>query len=290
MENVGLVLEGGGMRGAYTAGVLDFFHDIKLPFSTVVGASAGAGNGSSFVAKQRGRNYQVIVDYGDHPEYISFKRLIRSKELFGMDFIFNTLPKKLVPFDFTTFSLNPIEFVVAATDVHTGQPVYYDFFETQEDLLQVIRASSSLPLLAPITEYKGKHLMDGGIADPIPLTPSIQAGNKKHIVVLTRNKGYIKKPMKFIWYINRKLKDYPHFVEALKKRHIKYNETMKQLEEMEANNQAIIIRPIKPLDVSRIENNKDKLQELYTQGYNDAQKLKSQLLEFVKPTSRISVK
>lgn len=287
MESVGLVLEGGGMRGAYTAGVLDFFHDMKLPFSTVVGASAGACNGCSFVSKQRGRNYQVIVDYGNHPEYISFKRLLRTKELFGMDFIFDTLPNKLVPFDFNTFSSNPVKFVVGTTDVITGQPIYYDSFETQEDLLQVMRASSSLPLLAPIAQYKGNKLMDGGIADPIPITPSIKAGNKKHVIVLTRNKGYIKKSMKFNWYIKRQFKEYPEFVESLINRHHKYNETIRQLEEMENNEQAVIIRPHKPLDVSRVENNKEKLHALYLQGYEDAERMKNDLNNFISPVASI---
>lgn len=280
VENTGLVLEGGGMRGAYTAGVLDFFHDAGIDFPFVAGASAGACNGSSYVAKQRGRNYKVLVEYGEHPEYISYKRALRQKELFGMDFIFDKLPNELVPFDFDSFFDANTKFVVAATDINSGEAVYYDALDNKDDLLKIIRASSSLPLLAPSITFRDRDLMDGGIADPIPIQPSLNFGNEKHVVVLTRNKGYIKKIMKFAWLFKRSFRNYPALVEALAMRHVKYNQTMKMLEEMEKRNEVLLIRPDEPLVVSRIERKKEKLHNLYVQGYKEAENKRSALVDF----------
>ncbi|WP_407268174.1 patatin family protein [Radiobacillus sp. PE A8.2] len=281
LEQTGLVLEGGGMRGTYTAGVLDYFHDEDITFPYVIGASAGASVGSSYISRQRGRNYKVLVEYGEHPEYISFKRWFKNKELFGMDFIFDILPKKLVPFDFETFFETKIKFVVGATDITTGEAVYFNEFHNQNDLLQVIRASSSLPLLAPSIHIQGKELLDGGIADPIPIQPSINAGNKKHVVVLTRNPGYVKKAMKFSWLFSRTYKDHPKLIKAIATRHLKYNQTIAKIEEMEKNGEVLVIRPQAPLHVSRIERNREKLHALYLQGYKEAESYRNRLREFL---------
>ncbi|SDJ75848.1 patatin-like phospholipase family protein [Sediminibacillus albus] len=281
MEDIGLVLEGGGMRGAYTAGVLDYFHDSQIEFPFVSGASAGACNATSYVARQRGRNYKVLVEYGSHPDYISFKRALKQRELFGMDFIFDILPNQLVPFDFESFFTSNTTLTVSTTDIDTGEPVYYDSFQGNEDLLKVIRASSSLPMIAPSITYKGRNLMDGGIADPIPITPSIEAGNKKHVVVLTRNAGYVKKRMKFAWLFNHSYKQYPGLLKAMADRHERYNKAVQQLEEMERNEEVYIIRPKDPLLVGRVERKKEKLHALYLQGYKEAEAQGKQIRSFI---------
>ncbi|RDY71313.1 patatin family protein [Halobacillus trueperi] len=281
MDDVGLVLEGGGMRGAYTAGVLDFFLDEEIHIPYVVGASAGACNGSSYVARQRGRNYEVIVEYGAHPEYISYKRMITKRQLFGMDFIFDKLPNQLVPFDYDTFLQQKTRFVVGTTDMKTGEPVFYDRFPDRESLLKVIRASSSLPMVAPSIQYDGRELMDGGIADPIPMQASKRDGNKKHVVVLTRNDGYIKGRMKGGWYFNRKYRQFPLFAKALLERHVRYNQQLQKVREAEQNGEAFVIRPLKPLKVSRIERNRDRLHDLYAQGYEEAESHASRLEKFL---------
>ncbi|WP_281975121.1 patatin-like phospholipase family protein [Halobacillus litoralis] len=281
MNNVGLVLEGGGMRGAYTAGVLDFFLDEGIHLPYVVGASAGACNGSSYVARQRGRNYEVIVEYGNHPEYISYKRMFTQRQLFGMDFIFDKLPNQLVPFDYETFHQQTTRFVVGTTDMQTGDPVFYDHFPDRESLLKIIRASSSLPMVAPSIQYEGKHLMDGGISDPIPLQPSLDHGNDKHVVVLTRNDGYIKRKMKAGWYFNRKYKQFPLFAKAMLNRHFRYNEQLEKVKQAEKDGSAFVIRPIQPLRVSRIERNRDRLHQLYIQGYQEAQDQGERLEKFL---------
>lgn len=284
MDGTGLILEGGGMRGAFTAGVLDYFLEEEMHFPYVIGASAGACNGSSYIAKQKGRNYKVIVGYGNHPQYISYKRFFTNKELFGMDFIFDTLPNKLVPFNYEGFfqdTKNNQKFVVGTTDIHTGQPRYFDTFDDKESLLRVIRASSSLPFISPVIQHEGTSLMDGGIADPIPIEPSIEAGNKKHVVVLTRNAGYKKQKMKFTWFVKKNLKGFPNLHKALESRHEKYNETMEKLEEMERTGEVYIIRPTEALSVSRIERNQKKLHVLYEQGYQEAKQQHKELMEFL---------
>ncbi|MCA1012605.1 patatin family protein [Halobacillus halophilus] len=281
MKDTGLVLEGGGMRGAYTAGVLDFFHDEGIQFPFVVGASAGACNGSSYVAGQRGRNYEVMVEYGDHPEYISYKRMFTKRQLFGMDFIFDKLPNDLVPFDYESFQTKKADFVVGTTNLETGEPLFYDHFPTRESLLKVMRASSSLPLIAPSIMYDGKQLMDGGISDPIPVGPSIKHGNTKHVFVLTRNDGYLKGKMKLGWYFNRKYRQFPMFAKSLINRHERYNEKLKEVKRMEQAGEAFVLRPMKPLQVSRIERNRDRLHQLYTQGYEEAQCQADQLADFL---------
>ncbi|GGC79771.1 patatin family protein [Thalassobacillus devorans] len=282
MEKTGLVLEGGGMRGTYTAGVLDYFLDMDLHFPYVIGASAGASNGSSYVAKQRGRNYDVLVGYGDHPEYISFKRAFRQKELFGMDFIFDKLPNELVPFDYDTFEARKTMFAVATTDMETGMPHYYDDFPDRNSLLTIMRASCSIPLISPSIPYDGKYLMDGGIADPVPIERSIEQGNEKHVVVLTRNQGYMKKRMRLGWYIQRKFKQYPKFVDSLLNRHDKYNQLTRRLYELEKEGKVFIIRPDEPLAVGRVERNKRKLHNLYMQGYNEMRQKEKALEDFLK--------
>ncbi|MFD1017978.1 patatin-like phospholipase family protein [Thalassobacillus hwangdonensis] len=282
MEHAGLILEGGGMRGTYTAGVLDYFLDMDLHLPFVAGSSAGACNGSSYVSNQRGRNYDVLVGYGDHPEYISYKRMLQRKGIFGMDFIFDKLPNELVPFDYETFESRASHFVVATTDMHTGNAVHFDDFPDRESLLKIMRASCSLPLIAPSISYSGMDLMDGGIADPIPIESSIRFGNKKHVVVLTRNDGHFKKKMRMAWYFARKYREYPHFVQTLLNRYKKYNKMIHRLLEMEEQGEAFLIRPLEPLTVGRIERNKQKLHELYMQGYEDMKKQEKSLEAFLK--------
>lgn len=281
MKDVGLVLEGGGMRGAYTAGVLEFLldEDIHIPF--VVGASAGACNGSSYVARQKRRNYEVIVGYGDHPEYISYKRMLTHRQLFGMDFIFDKLPNQLVPFDYESFSSQSTKFVVGTTEMDSGEALFIDRFPDRESLLKVIRASSSLPLIAPSITYEGMQLMDGGISNPIPVQPSLDQGNRKHIIVLTRNDGYIKKKMKLSWYFNRKFRHFPYFAQALLNRHHRYNQQLQKVKQMEENGEAFVLRPLEPLQVSRIERNKERLHHLYMQGYEEAQNQAGRLINFL---------
>ncbi|WP_239984648.1 patatin-like phospholipase family protein [Lentibacillus sediminis] len=283
-DNIGLVLEGGGMRGAYTAGVLDFFHDKGIQFPLVTSASSAAIIGSSYIAMQRGRNHQILTELGKRRDAISFMRMLKQRELFSMDFIFDKLPNELIPLDFDAFSKSPATFFIGTTDLKSGQTVYHQSFETKQDLLQLIRASCSLPVLAPSIPFQGNELMDGGIGEAIPLKPSVESGNKKHVVVLTRDKGYIKKPTRLNWLFKRTFKQHPQFADLLRTRHELYNKTMLELRQLEKKGKVFIIQPEHPLTASRIERNGDKLQQLYLQGYQDAEKKHTALIQFLEPS------
>ncbi|MGJ9460539.1 patatin-like phospholipase family protein [Oceanobacillus sp. CF4.6] len=282
--SAGLSLEGGGMRSAYTVGVLDLFLDKGIDFPVVASASAGSLIGSSYIAKQRERNHRMLLEIGGNPESISFKRMIRDKELYSMDYIFNKIPNEIIPLDFNAFSQSASTFIIGTTDINTGYPIYHDKYDTKEDLFKIIRASCSLPVLAPSISYQGLDLMDGGVADPIPIKPLIDRGSNKNVVVLTRNKGYIKKGTRLNWLYKRIFSEKPLLIKLLRERHLIYNKTMQQLLEMEKRNEVFIIQPEKPLVTSRIEHNKEKLQNLYVQGYQETEKKYEALKYFLQGT------
>ncbi|MDV2581397.1 patatin-like phospholipase family protein [Alkalibacillus haloalkaliphilus] len=281
MKQTGLVLEGGGSRGTYTAGVLRYMmeHDLYIPYT--IGVSAGACNGSSYIARQMDRNRQVNIDFVDHPDYLSLRNYIKKRQLFGMDFLFDTLPNQLAPFDYGTFNTAEEDFVAGVTDCMTGEALYYNKSDYADDMVTLLRASSSLPLVAPVVEYEGRPLMDGGIADPIPVRQSERDGNTKNVVVLTKARGYYKKPQSFSWYIRRKYRNYPGLLKALDRRHEVYNDTLQYIFDEEKKGNILVISPSEEVKVGRVERNKDKLTALYNLGYEDAKSVINPLKEFV---------
>ncbi|RFU64808.1 patatin-like phospholipase family protein [Peribacillus glennii] len=288
MERTGLVLEGGGMRGVFTAGVIRYLMEQEIFIPYVIGVSAGACNGSSYISRQIERNRITNIDFIRHPEYISIKRFLKKRELFGMDFIFDKLPNELAPFDFETFNHAKEEFVVGATDCITGDPVYFEKSSFKKDILTILRASSSLPMMAPIINFHGKHLMDGGISDPIPIRKSQQDGNVKNVVVLTRNKGYQKEEQSMKWLFKRKYSQYEGLLHALSKRHEVYNDTLGYLEDQESKGNVLIIRPTEKMEVGRVERSPQKLAKLYQQGYEEAKRNHKNLNEFLRGQSPIA--
>ncbi|PLR98846.1 patatin-like phospholipase family protein [Bacillus sp. T33-2] len=270
--NAGLVLEGGGMRGVYTAGILEYFLEKEIFFPYVIGVSAGACNAASYLSKQKGRNRTVNIDYVSDPRYISWKNYFQSRQFFGMDFIFDEIPNKLVPYHYDAFNENPTELVVGTTDCKTGDPVYFGKKEYGNDLLTVLKASSSLPFIAPEIHYRDRILLDGGISDPVPLKKAQLDGNRKNVVILTRNEGYVKKPSKLQFLVKRKYPQYIGLQKALAARYKLYNETIKYIVEQEEKGDVLVIRPSQPLEVGRMERNPEKLEKLYLQGYEDAKK------------------
>lgn len=277
LQEVGLVLEGGGMRGLYTAGVLESFLDHEVYFPYVIGVSAGAGTAASYLSKQKGRNKVVNINYIKDPRYLSWNNMIKNRQFFGMDFIFDEIPNKLVPFDYEQFSNNPAEFVIVTTDCMTGEPVYFRKEDYGKDMLTVLKASSSLPFAAPEVYYKNHILLDGGVSDSVPIKKAKLDGFNKNVVILTRNRGYVKKPSKFAFLVKRKYPQYPRLQQALINRYRVYNETTRFLEEEEAKGNIIIIRPHQPVEVGRLERNPIKLEKLYEQGYNDGKKMLSKI-------------
>jgi predicted patatin/cPLA2 family phospholipase len=271
LNNFGLVLEGGGMRGVYTAGVLEYFLEQNLFFPYIIGVSAGACNAASYISRQKGRNRKVNIDYVNHPEYISYKKLFKDRQLFGMDFIFSELPTKLVPFDFEAFNQASEHFIVGTTDCLTGKPAYLTREEYQEDILTAIRASSSLPFVAPVIDFANKKLLDGGLSDPIPIKKAQADGNSKNVIVLTRDKGYRKSKPRMEWFVKRGYRDYPQIVQAMLTRYTIYNETLDYIEQHEDKGNVFVFRPKFLHGVGRVERNPIKLTALYEEGYKDAQ-------------------
>lgn len=275
---VGLVLEGGGMRGLYTSGVLDYFLDQQIFVDYVIGVSAGACNGVSYLSKQKGRNYRVNTNYISDKRYLSLSNFIKTKSLFGMDFIFDEIPHQLDLFDYETFLSSPSEYKLGVTDVLTGRPVYFDKTHLDHDST-ILKASSSIPVFSPIIEYQNGLYLDGGTTDSIPVKQALKDGCDHVIIVLTRDRNYIKKPESFRFIYSKVLKAYPNLIQALDNRHLMYNETLKFIKELEQQGKATIIAPSAPLEISRFEKDVSKLKNIYELGYLDASKKFDQLKE-----------
>ena len=279
---VGLVLEGGGLRASYTIGVLDCLMDRRLWTDYVIGVSAGACHGASYVARQRGRSRRINTNYIKAPRYISIRNLITTGSLFGMDFMFNKIPKELEPFDYDTYLENPCDFVIGVTDINSGQPVYFPKSSVTFEDASVLQASSSLPLVSKPVEYDGGLYMDGGIADPIPVKKAFEDGCDKVIVVLTRDRNFVKDPEGNEFAYRRAFRNYPKMTEAIANRHIVYTKTQDYLNELEEQGKAFVLAPEKPLTISRFETNLQKLDEVYQEGYMQTAAKKPQLCSFTK--------
>ena len=269
MNDTGLVLEGGGMRGLYTAGVLEYFaqHDIHFPY--IIGVSAGACMAASYLSEQQGRNRTVSIDFVNDKRYLSFSNFIRKGELFGMDFIFDEIPNNIVPLDVEKIINGPDEFVIVTTNCETGEPMYFYKEDYDEKTLgKLLRASSSIPFFADAVEHEGRYMLDGGIVDPLPIIKAESDGYAKNVVVLTKPKGYYKKQSRMSTMIN--YKKYPKVDERMKVRYKHYNERLDYIFEQEKTGNIIVIAPSEDSGVGRTTRNKEKLENLYELGYKDA--------------------
>ena len=275
----GLVLEGGAFRGLFTAGVLDALLDIGADFKYVVGVSAGATNAYSYISKQKGRNLEIMEKFLDNKRYVGYGNLIRCKSIMDLDFVFDEIPNKHCIFDYDTFYSYDGKMLVGAFNIETGKVEYFDK-DSLDDKNMILRASCAIPLMFPFAKINGKLYADGGLKDSIPIKKSIVDGNKKNVIVLTRNEGYVKKQSKAnkLTYKLYK-KKYPKLADVLNNRYSEYNSQIKFCEELEKKGDAIIIRPTVKMDVSRFERDKNKLKERYNNGYNliinDKEKIRS---------------
>lgn len=281
MYHSGLILEGGGMRGVYTAGVLEYFMEKDQYFPYVIGVSAGACNAASYLSRQRGRNRSVTIDYVRHPDYISMRNFFRKRELFGMDLIFDKIPNELVPFDFEKFHRATERFYIGTTDCLTGESVYFEKSDCSDDILPIIRASSSLPYMSKAMFHGERYLMDGGIADPIPIRKALADGVDKPLVILTKEKGYRKKAARFTKTTRYLYRDFPGLTQALERRWQHYNETLEKIEQLEEENKVFVIRPSQSYKVKRAERNTARLEQLHELGYSDAQRNFTELREWM---------
>lgn len=281
MNKIGLILEGGGMRGIYTAGVLDFFIEKNIEVDITIGVSAGSCHASSYLSKQYKRAYNATVDYINDKRYLSFSNLIKTGSIFGMDFMFNKIPNELNIYDYDTFAKSKSKFVVVATNCETGSPEYFELKDLKKEIIYM-QASCSIPMFANIVEIDDFKLVDGGVSDSIPIEYSLNQGYKKNIVVLTRDITYKKNKQKFLSIVNRKYKKYPNLIKAIENRHLNYNKSLNLVNQLEKDGDVLVIRPKKPVNVSQIEKNAKKLTSLYEEGYDDAKELYDKILDFIK--------
>ena len=266
-KEAALVLEGGGTRGVFTAGVLDYLLEkqVKLPY--VIGVSAGACNAIDYVSEQIGRTKDCTIIQDKNKRFIGTKDALKKGYLFDMDRLFDEYPNRLFPFDFDTYFASDIQCEVVVTNCLTGEAMYLSEKQDRERLLTICRASSSIPLISPVVDVDGIPCVDGGVADSVPLIHSMKLGHQKNVVVLTRNKGYRKKaPGKSRLLYTAALKKYPNLLNALLNRYRNYNRVMELIEKWEEEGHIFVIRPeVEP--VSRTEQNVEKLTEFYDHGY-----------------------
>ena len=276
----GLVLEGGGMRGIYTAGVLDVFLRNNISFDGVVGTSAGAVHGCSFLSSQKGRSLRYYLKYCDEPRFMSFKSWIKTGNIVETEFAYHELPEKLDLYDYDAFNACETPFYAVCTNIESGLAELIKIEDMKEEI-DAIRASASLPYFSQIVEFGGKKYLDGGIADAIAIKPFQEMGYEKNVVVLTRPDGYIKAPEKMI-FAKLVYRKYPNLVKTMAIRHNLYNQTISYLKEQEKLGKVFIIRPSAPLAARRVEHSADNIQATYNAGAIDASNSLSALLDWLK--------
>lgn len=284
MTKIGLVLEGGAMRGLYTAGVLDVFLDNNINIDGIIGVSAGALFGANYYSKQRGRALRYNKKYCKDKRYISIHSLITTGNIVNKDFAFYKVTNELDPFDDEEFIKTNKDFYVVITNVETGMPEYINIKNSTVKNLEVLRATSAMPIVSKMVEINNHKYLDGALADSIPVTKAIDMGYDKIIVILTRPLEYRKKPFSKLesLFIKLKYRKYPKLAKAILNRYSNYNECLEKIIDLESKKEIFVIRPSRDLNISRLEKDECKLQEVYDLGINDAKKQMKKLIEFLK--------
>lgn len=276
----GLVLEGGGKRGIYAAGVLDVLLENNIWADGLIGTSAGAVNGCSYVSNQYERNLRYNIRFAKEKRYMSIYSLITTGNVVGTDFAYNILPNKLEVFDYDAFEKSPVAYYVTCSNVETGKAEYIQCKSLRGKNMDYLRASASLPYVSQIVEIDGKKYLDGGICDSIPLKAFQDMGYEKNLVVLTRPKGYIKKPENNL-LANLYYRKYPAFVTALRNRYAVYNRTLKYIEQQENQGNILVLRPSESIKVGRMEQDPERLKQMYELGKNDAGQMLDAIASFL---------
>lgn len=277
----GLVLEGGAMRGLFTAGVLDVFMENDILADGVAAVSAGATFGCNYKSRQIGRTIRYNRRFSKNWRYASFRSLVKTGDFYGADFCYNKIPHELDVFDFETFRNNPIPFFVAATDCKTGKTVYKNLKTCDDGDLTWMRASASMPLVSQPVEIDGYTLLDGGMTDSIPLEFLESQGFARNIVILTQPRNYVKKKNALVPLLKIGLKKFPGVAEAMKNRHIIYNRQTEYVFEQEKKGRVFVICPPESLKISRTEKNPEELQRVYDIGRQTAEKLLENLKKWM---------
>ena len=281
MYQAGLILEGGGMKGIYTAGVLDFFMEKEILFSDCYGVSAGACHLCSYLSGQHKRAYRISVNYLDMKQYCGPGSLFTTGDLFGVDMCYGLIPDYLDPYDFEAFTRYEGRAYAVATNIRTGEPAYLPLKDMHKDIIAV-RASSSMPLVSRNVKIDGELYLDGGISDSIPIRQSIRDGNRKNVVVMTKEEGFVRQPTSQLALIKARYFKYPKVTELMAQRHIDYNEQVEYIMRQQQEGKAFVIRPRQASNVGRVEKDRERLQKLYQEGYDDAAGCFQELMEFLK--------
>ena len=262
----GLVLEGGGMRGLFTAGVMDVMMEHDIRFDGIVGVSAGATFGCNYKSHQVGRVLRYNIRFKDDPRYMGLRSLLRTGDLVAAEFSYHTLPNELDVFDVETFNNDPTEFHIVCTDVLTGEPVYHRIDSVNDEELDWIRASASMPIVSRPVSLAGRLLLDGGISDSIPLRYFQEQGFGRNVVILTQPKGFYKKKTKLMPLFRLFMRRYPAIIRAMSHRHLMYNEELAYLEDQERQGNILLIYPQNTLPIGRTEQNETKMRHVYAMG------------------------
>ena len=279
----GLVLEGGAMRGLFTAGILDVLLEHGVTFDGLVGVSAGACFGCNYKSHQPGRVLRYNLRYAHDLRYCSLWSLLTTGGIYGTQFAYYRLPLELDPFDIDAFDADPMEFHLVCTDVHTGEAVYRRFDRYTPDLLDWILASSSMPVVSRVVPIAGHEYLDGGITDSIPLRYFQQQGYERNVVILTQPADYEKRPMRFMPLIRRILRRYPSLLAAWQRRHEMYNAQLRYIAEQQTLGNTLVICPDTTLPIGRISHDRDRMRQTYDLGRAAAEARLPEILQFLKP-------
>jgi predicted patatin/cPLA2 family phospholipase len=262
----GLVLEGGTLRAIFSAGAIDALLDQRIEFPYCIGVSAGIANGISYISRQKGRNLEVLMKYRLDGRYVGRRNYLKYRSMFGIDFIFDEIPNRLVPFDWDTFFSYEGTVLAVGTNAATGEAEYLNCMELDR-ACTILRATCALPLLLPVVDWKGRKYFDGGLSDSIPIVKAMRDGNEKNLIILTQPAGFQKEYEKSYDLVIRFLgKQYPKLVDVLKTRHLRYNEQLALCEKLEAEGRAVVIRPLYSLD--NMEKDLDQIRANYQHGYD----------------------
>lgn len=266
MSKTGLVLEGGGMRGLFTAGILDVLMENNVTFDGVVGVSAGATFGCNFISHQIGRTLRYNMSQRKNPKYMGIRSLIKTGDYVGGEYAYHVLPTKLDVFDFEAFEKNPTEFHVVTTNVRTGEAIYHRIDKVDYTGMEWIRASASMPIISRPVAIGDYEMLDGGIADSIPLRYFESEGFKRNIVILTQPKGFKKKLTKLMPVFKATMRKYPAIIEGMSKRHLMYNRELDYITQQQMAGKCLVICPSDTLPIGRTSLNAKKMQHVYDMG------------------------
>jgi len=266
MAKTGLVLEGGGMRGLFTAGILDVLMENNVTFDGVVGVSAGATFGCNFISHQIGRTLRYNMSQRKNPKYMGIRSLIKTGDYVGGEYAYHVLPTKLDVFDFEAFEKNPTEFHVVTTNVRTGEAIYHRIDKVDYTGMEWIRASASMPIISRPVAIGDYEMLDGGIADSIPLRYFESEGFKRNIVILTQPKGFKKKLTKLMPVFKATMRKYPAIIEGMSKRHLMYNRELEYINQQQMAGKCLVICPSDTLPIGRTSLNAKKMQHVYDMG------------------------